>query len=416
MHADQRSETSNVDVDGLGDQIAETAASIDAATHQLLTQIRQFDACGGWHRHGALSCAHWLNWRIGLNLGAAREKVRVGNALASLPLIDDALKRGEVSYSKVRAMTRVATPQTEAELLEMARHSTAAQLEKICRYYRQATDVCGEQARAREDLRWVTERSTDDGMVAITIRVHPDEAATVMEAIRVSAETSGGELADGAVAMAADVLRGDAVDRAPVDVSLHVSAETLQGHFDDGTGVSAETCKRLCCDAGIAVIVDGVDGIDGVDGVEHGGTTMSVGRKTRTIPAPIKRALRARDAGCRFPGCTNTRHVDGHHIQHWADGGHTELSNIISLCRRHHRYVHELGFGIAMRDGGCDGGEPVFVDPTGAPIPAAGVVKPACYDVIKRFERPAQTNLPRWDGTPPDYALAVDALLQVAAS
>src|SRR6185295_2397827 len=124
------------DTDRLGDEIAELAAHLDAATHRLLTLIGRFDEAGGWADQGALSCAHWLSWRIGLESGAAREHVRVARALADLPLVDDALRRGQVSYSKVRALTRVATPATEATLVEMAQSSTASQLERICRGYR----------------------------------------------------------------------------------------------------------------------------------------------------------------------------------------------------------------------------------------------------------------------------------------
>ncbi len=399
MHALARTETP-IDLDVLGEDIAATAAAIDAATHHLLTQIREFDERGGWYRQGALSCAHWLNWRIGLNLGAAREKVRVAKALGALALIDEALGRGELSYSKVRAMTRVATGANEADLLQMARYATASQLERICAHYRQVAEISGEQARATEDRRWVTQRATDDGMVAVTIRVHPDEATQLMQAIRVSAETSGGEMADGAVAMAEDVLRGRAPNRAPVDVSLHVSAETWQGHTEDGTGVSAETCRRLCCDAGVAPVVEDADG-----------KVLGVGRKTRTTPAAIKRALAARDQGCRFPGCTHTRHVDAHHIVHWADGGSTELENLVDLCRRHHRYVHEFGYQVVVRDDG----DIVFVDPGGARIPEVGVPKAASYDVGVRFRRSAAANLPQGDGTPPDYGRAVDVLLQTAS-
>ena len=383
------------DLEALGEQIAATAASIDAATHHLLAQIREFDRHAGWHRAGALSCAHWLNWRIGLSLGAAREKVRVAHALADLPLIDAALAAGEVSYSKVRAMTRVAGAANEADLLQMARCSTAAQLERICRQYRQVASVTGEQARASEDRRWVSQRATADGMVAITLRVHPDEAARVMEAIRVSAETSGGDGVDGAVAMAEDVLRGGALDRAPVDVSLHVSAETFEGHFDGGDGVSAETCRRLCCDAGIAPVVEDGDG--------H---VLDVGRKTRTIPSAIKRALRARGRQCRFPGCANTRHVDVHHIVHWADGGETSLDNLVELCPRHHRYVHELEFRCAR----TDDGELAFLDPGGAPIPPTGGVTAASFDRWQQFERAARANTPQWDGAPPDYSRCVEIL------
>ncbi|HXU82236.1 MAG TPA: DUF222 domain-containing protein, partial [Polyangia bacterium] len=117
----------------LADEIARTAAHLDAATHRLLTCIRQFDASGAWHRQGALSCAHWLTWRIGLDAGAAREKVRVARALGSLPHIDDGLRRGVLSYAKVRALTRVATPENDAALAEMGREATGAQLERVCR-------------------------------------------------------------------------------------------------------------------------------------------------------------------------------------------------------------------------------------------------------------------------------------------
>jgi hypothetical protein len=129
MHADEMAK--------LGEEIAESAAVIDAATHRFLTQLREFDAIGGWHVAGAQSCAHWLSWRVGMDLGAAREKVRVARALEGLPKIDDALKGAEISYSKVRAMTRVATAENEATLLGMARETTGSQLEKICRLTRQ---------------------------------------------------------------------------------------------------------------------------------------------------------------------------------------------------------------------------------------------------------------------------------------
>lgn len=109
------------EIDALADDIAIAAAHIDAATHRLLTSIRHFDAAGGWACQGARSCAHWLSWRIGLGLGAAREKVRVAKALADLPHIDAALSRGELSFAKVRALTRVATTDNELLLLQYAR-------------------------------------------------------------------------------------------------------------------------------------------------------------------------------------------------------------------------------------------------------------------------------------------------------
>ena len=172
------------EADRLGDEIAEISAHLDAATHRLLTLIRRFDEGSGWNAHGALSCAHWLCWRIGLDLGAARERVRVARALGDLPRIDEALRRGQVSYSKVRALTRVATPENEASLLEMARSSTASQLERICRGYRTAVrGLLGTHPEDEADRRWVRERETESGMVRIEAQLTPEEAAVVRKAI-----------------------------------------------------------------------------------------------------------------------------------------------------------------------------------------------------------------------------------------
>ena len=122
-------------VDQLGERIAELSAQIQAATYQLLVLIREFDERSGWNT-GFRSCAHWLNWRTGLDLGAAREKVRVAKALGELPLISEAMRCGQLSYSKVRALTRVARATNEEELLEFARTGTAAHVEKLVRAWR----------------------------------------------------------------------------------------------------------------------------------------------------------------------------------------------------------------------------------------------------------------------------------------
>src|SRR5215471_13625990 len=155
------------DVDALADRIAETAAMLDAGTHRLLTDVRRFDVEELWAIQGATSCAHWLNWRCGIALGAAREKVRVARALAILPLIDDALRQGQVSYSKVRAMTRVATPNNERKLLELATASTASQLEKVCRIL---DPIHPREPRSAPE-RWMRVFHTDKDTVRIDIQL-----------------------------------------------------------------------------------------------------------------------------------------------------------------------------------------------------------------------------------------------------
>jgi len=190
--------------------------------------------------------------------------------------------------------------------------------------------------------------------------------------------------------------------RPPVEVVLHVSAAELQGVTELGDGISAETSRRLLCDCGVVPMLE-----------DEQGRTIDVGRKKRTIPAALRRALEARDGGCRFPGCTNRRFVDGHHIVHWIDGGGTSLDNTILLCRRHHRYLHECGFRLELRDGG-----PVFIDPAGAVIRPQGERPARSFDLAAFMDRwlddpiTSATNAPGWSGERVDYELCVAALAQ----
>jgi len=409
-----------IDTDRLGDEIAELAAHLDAATHRLLVLIRRFDEAGGWADQGALTCAHWLSWRIGLELGAAREHVRVARALADLPLVDEALRCGQVSYSKVRALTRVATPGTEATLLEMARSSTAAQLERICRGYGRAQqNAAGERPEDEAERRWVRLRDTDQGLVRIEVQLRPDEAAVVRAALEaamrrawdgadVPAGTPPASLrrADALVAVAEQYLAGGAPASAPpVEVVVHVESGTLAepdsgGTLDDGTALTSAATARLSCDATVVEVVE-----------DSRGNVLDVGRRRRTIPALLRRALRLRDHGCRFPGCTN-RQVDGHHVVPWARGGATALANLCSLCRRHHTYVHEYGF--RLEPDGAGGFR--FFRPDGREVTATAVTPAVPADPVDGFRERHRadglmidrwTSFPRWDGQTPDYEHAV---------
>jgi hypothetical protein len=439
------------EVMALGEAIAETAAILDAVTHRFLAQLRAFDRAGGWERTGALSCAHWLSWRVGMDLGAARERVRVARKLADLPVIDGALAEGSVSYSKVRAMTRVATAVNEGDFLTMARTTTGAQLERICRLARQVESLAGKDPRDVEDRqRYAISRRTEDGMASIQIRLHSEEAARVMKALELASD--GGNLADGAVALAEAALaagripepvkgrrragatvhpeepprssaqgrtngppraEGDATAgsegadvaplRSPVEVVIHISADTLTGETELGDGVSAETARRLLCDAGVVPLLE--------DG--HG-KTVDVGRKSRTIHAALHRALRWRDRGCRFPGCANARFVDAHHLRHWVDGGETSLDNTFLVCRRHHRFLHEYGYSVEQ-----SGDQLVFRDASGCLIPPQGerptrLVGPDEWLRLSVSDSgatiSADSNTPGWDGQRIDHDLCVAAI------
>src|SRR5213083_3713437 len=153
-------------LDHLGDEIAELSAHLDAATARLLELIREFDARGGWNT-GFSSCAAWLSWRVGFAPGAAREHVRVARALGTLPLLSHALARGELSYAKVRELTRVATPETEERLLKVGRAGAAAHVERIVRGWRRMD----RKAEARETARQHASRA---------LHVYEDEDGTVV--------------------------------------------------------------------------------------------------------------------------------------------------------------------------------------------------------------------------------------------
>jgi hypothetical protein len=400
------------EVDRLADEIAELSAHIDAATHRFLTLIARFDELEGWGEHGARTCAHWLSWRVGLELGPAREHVRVARALRELPQIDDALRHGRVSYSKVRALTRVAMPENESHLLAMARASTASQLERICRGYRLAVRNATPVTYADEDEeRWVHERLTDGGYVRFTIQLDPEEAATLRRAIE--AATFGGNVpagtrqapmrrADAVVAVAERFLTTTEQRDAgpPVELVVHVEAANdpdseIGATLDDGTAVSRTTTDRLMCDAAVVEVRE-----------EGDGTIRDVSRRRRTIPTLLRRALHLRDRGCRFPGCTN-RWVDGHHVVPWSRGGPTTLANLCSLCRRHHTFVHDRGIRIVPEansfrfvDGDGRVIEPSAIPPLLPPRPIEALRARTEADGIMID---SAINASVWDGKPVDY-------------
>ena len=159
------------ELDRLGDEIAELAVHLDAASARLLELIREFDARGGWN-NGFRSCAEWLSWRVGLDLGAAREKVRVARALARLPQIAQALARGELSYAKARALTRVATPETETRLLAVGRAGTAEHVERIVRGWRRMDRKTEQDEATRQHTsRALYVYPAEDGTVTIRGRL-----------------------------------------------------------------------------------------------------------------------------------------------------------------------------------------------------------------------------------------------------
>src|SRR5947208_11325050 len=430
------------ELDRLGDEIAELSAHLDAATARLLELIRAFDARGGWNT-GFRSCAAWLSWRVGLDLGAARERVRVARALGTLPLLADALARGELSYAKVRALTCVATPETEVRLLGVGRAGTAAHVERIVRGWR----CVDRRAEAREAKHRHTSRALrvyqdEDGTVVVKGRLEPEVGALVMQALAaareslyqrsrqratfnagaegVSAETPSlsQQQADALALLAETALHHGLDPGTPGEryqVVVHVDAEVLadpdqpgQSVLEGGTRVSAETSQRLACDASRVVMRH-----------DHEGRVVEIGARTRTIPPALRRALHHRDRGCRFPGC-GLPLGEGHHVRHWAQGGPTTLSNLALLCRRHHRAVHEEGYRIDPQPDGAlwfrrpDGRLLPDVPPPVA-LPADPVAALRAWHESLGLRLHARTACPRWLGERLDVVWAIDVLHPLAA-
>ncbi len=345
----------------LGERIAGLAARINIATFDMLTLVADFDRREGWADNFA-SCAEWLAWRTGRTLAAARENVRVAHALEELPLTATAMKSGQLSYTKVRTMTRAATPETEATLLEYAQSTSAARLERLARGWKKLSrdgEVAAEEVRHQS--RTFSVAVDADGMYVVRGRLEPEVGAVLMRAIEAASDAlyrgedadrrprNRQRRADAAGLVAERALAagfGGGSGRAErYQVVVHADAATLAERGEtgrselDGVRVSAETSRRMACDA--ARVAMG----------HRDGEVVSVGRRTRTIPPHIRRALEERDRGCRYPGCAS-RFTEAHHVKHWADGGETSLANTILLCRRHHRLVHEGGTRMALdRDG-----------------------------------------------------------------
>jgi hypothetical protein len=217
--APDRQEVDEQPLESLERQICELAAHIAVATCRWLELVAEFDDRLGWAEWGVKTCAHWLSWRCSLSLEAARERVRVAHRLQLLPLVQGAFARGELSYCKVRALTRVATPATEAGLLEIARHATGAQLEKLVRGYAGALSATLGAAQQTLDRRYLRWSWNDDGSLRLEGRLPAADGALVLEALAaVEAAPSEGDdyvespagarRADALVGMAGGAVRG----------------------------------------------------------------------------------------------------------------------------------------------------------------------------------------------------------------
>jgi hypothetical protein len=381
----------------LEQEILTLAGQLNATEYHLLKRLDAFDGCGGWHGDGIKSFSHWLNWKIGMGSVMAREKLRVAKALRDLPLTDAAFEKGELSYTKVRAITRIATPANESFLLQIAEYGTARQLEHLVRKFRSlkqqeldtALETSGHQIPACD---WFED---DHEMVTFKIKLPSEDALNVINAINriadqlyeperapeteknVSAETflehlfeneekpTRSECQARAFALIAEqTMSGN-------ELLLHLQANPAHldhkinggpvAYTDDDNSISPKMLRRMTCDCKVTTAYE-----------DNNGNILDIGRKSRLIPNKLGRVIKQRDQGCRFPGCCQTKWTDIHHIQHWIDGGETNLDNLVTLCRRHHTQLHQGKYQIqTYRQAGTRNNILNFIDSKNQVIPVS---------------------------------------------
>ena len=433
----------------LESSITGLTANLNAAIFKQLMMIAEFDRRQGWGEEGVRSCAHWLNWRCGVSLVAAREKLRVGHALQHLPQTRQAIASGQLSYSKARAITRVATVDNEACLLSYARYGTASQLDQTVRLYRkQYVGANGEvidpvkaerqHAMQQHDQRQVDVHWDESGCLQIRARLTAEQGTVVLKALEAAVESlkeaepetieqenaSAGvcsgiksassvhqhRSADALVMIANHSLHTNTANTNTSDryqVVVHVDSQVLSGesitkptsepdcYIEKQVALPVESARRLSCSCKI------------VSAITDGSEPLNIGRSTRAISTPIRRALAIRDGRCQFPGCDCNRHLDAHHIVHWSNGGETSLDNLIEVCHYHHVRLHEGGFSVRR----METGELRFYKPDGTVLSSQpNLVK------SKTILDDSTEKLWSWNGDSMDYDIATYCLATATKS
>jgi hypothetical protein len=367
--------------DGLATDLDELERAARVIEAERARRLAEFERRGSFALDGHRSMSSWLAHRHRVAHSAASSQVRLARALHSMPATSEALAAGEVSSTAVALLlsARDAAPEqfaaAEETLVDAARSMSVGELKRAVDYWRQSADV--ERAAEREERRF-ERRSlhvspTLDGMVRVDGDLDPETGQTLITALRAvqDAEARSSDRSDlrTPAQRRADALGElcrrwlDSWERPSVagerpHVVVTIDLDSLEGRIgrrcelEDAGAITQEAARRWACDASVTRVI-----------TDARSQPLDVGRRTKVVPAPIRRAVAVRDRGCRFPGCERPPGwCDAHHVRHWADGGETALGNLILLCRPHHRTIHR-GFGVEMLDG-----TPRFTRPDGTAL------------------------------------------------
>jgi len=420
------------------------SAQITSAQARFLGLLAQYDALRGWAEWGTRSAVDWLSNHCGHGFALAKAELALSHSLENLPLIRRAMESGALSLDKARAIAAVAAPDTEEELLALAREATATQLSRALGAARRA--LGGNEAQRLRRARYLDTYWDAYGLLQVRGQLSPEEGALFKKALEAARETlyrqwrsegfedepppegeddprpdptadaqdpKGAARADALLAMAESFLCTGLVPTTGAEhyqVVIHTEAAALEAdgegscHLEEGLALSADTVRRLACGASLVWLVS-----------DQEGSPVAVSEKAQALPRWLRRAVRARDGGCVFPTGAGGRcgmapeYCDVHHVVFQSQGGAHSTRNCRMLCRYHHHLVHEGGFRMALLE---DGSFQVR-RPDGSVIPTRPPPHPEAPEPLERPGLEAKGSWALSNGGPMDLGLTVDALLCV---
>jgi hypothetical protein len=354
-----REDLTEVQAESMGDHQIALQRIGSRVQAEGLRRLRRFDVGEGYASSGALSAKAWLRWQCNLTGNAAKEQVVISRKMAALPRVEQAFAKGDFSYRHVSLIVETASqlgdkfdPQAENILVDVAREQDPWRLKTAIWHLRHCLEPDGVLREANEanDRRFLHLSQTFDGIFRLDGQFDAEGGAvlrTALDAVMGPRQAGDDRMhsercADAAVELARRQLDGGQLPEVggqkphlAVSVDLATLSKqpgSMAAELEWSMPIPAETARRLACDAAITPIIDGE--------ADH---------TSRVIPGPLRRTLAARDKGCRFPGCERPPGwTDVHHLKHWADGGPRTLDNLVLLCRRHHRLVHEEGWTLEL--------------------------------------------------------------------
>ena len=418
-------------VGGLADEelrraIPELQAHIFAAEARKLELMAEYDRRELYGDDLAKSTGHWVGWKCGLPPRVASEQVKVARAIEGLTQIKDGFGSGELSFHQVSALSKVATPETEQMLIGWAKDCTVGQLNRVTASYRRVSKPAAgdpdDDLRYKEFFHYFVD---EDDFTNVRARLGPEKGAGFVEAMedvreQLLRDASSQEkeerrpfydatTADAFALLCESYIAGQPREANRV-ITAHIDVDVLAGlsehgrcHTEEGMALPLETLERWACDCSVIPVL------------ESNGELLDIGRKSRNIPTGMRRAMVQRDGGCRFPGCGQKRFIQGHHVEYWTrDLGPTKLPNLLSLCRYHHRCLHEGGYFIRENRTG----QLEFVSPTGKVLnggPSLGVRGPNLKQrhLRKGLHLTHRTTESTWDGSTVDLDLVVWCMTQM---